>query len=275
MYSQLNKRKVNKNENVKFLLLKNKYPTFSNFKSNTIINNYNRYSADSNKLRTFKYFSKYNDNVNSISIKNPPTTIDRLNSRNSSRYDKYKTKFFLLTNKRSKSNINSNSKINHQRTLIHIDKKKLFKNNSRENLNIKINAQLQNSIDVMKSKDTNMNIHNSRNFYKRIFPNESQNHFFKVKKINKIIKKRTVINKRIIPSFRYRTIRIPRYCDASTNTNYEPKVIENKPFQIIEKNKRPLMMDYFESQHEKLYHGFDKYKGRNKSKIPLFIVYKY
>ena len=35
------------------------------------------------------------------------------------------------------------------------------------------------------------------------------------------------------------------------------------------------MVDYFESEHKKFCYGFDKYKGRNKYKIPFFIVYKY
>ena len=45
--------------------------------------------------------------------------------------------------------------------------------------------------------------------------------------------------------------------------------------QTIQKYRRPLMIDYFESEHKKFYHGFDKLKGKNKYKIPFFIVYKY
>ena len=39
--------------------------------------------------------------------------------------------------------------------------------------------------------------------------------------------------------------------------------------------KRPLMIDYFYSEHKKFCYGFDKLRGKNKYKKPYFIVHKY
>ena len=84
-------------------------------------------------------------------------------------------------------------------------------------------------------------------------------------------------------------------CDASTNTNYENGFFKNKIINYSlngnlnkehkynynhntsnsKKRKRPLMIDYFYSEHKKFCYGFDKLKGKNKIKRPLFIVHKY
>ena len=39
--------------------------------------------------------------------------------------------------------------------------------------------------------------------------------------------------------------------------------------------KRPLMIDYYYSEHKQFGYGFDKLKGKNKNKKPFFIVHKY
>jgi hypothetical protein len=84
-------------------------------------------------------------------------------------------------------------------------------------------------------------------------------------------------------------------CDASTNTNFENGFFNNKIINYnlnrnhnkehkynnnyntsnSKKRKRPLMIDYFYSEHKKFCYGFDKLKGKNKIKRPLFIVHKY
>jgi hypothetical protein len=84
-------------------------------------------------------------------------------------------------------------------------------------------------------------------------------------------------------------------CDASTNTNYENGFFKNKIINFnlngnhnkglkynynhntsnSKKRKRPLMIDYFYSEHKKFCYGFDKLRGKNKIKRPLFIVHKY
>ncbi len=79
-------------------------------------------------------------------------------------------------------------------------------------------------------------------------------------------------------------------CDASTNTNIENGFMKNKIINYhlnvnhnnkdyntsnSKKRKRPLMIDYFYSEHKKFCYGFDKLRGKNKLKRPLFIVHKY
>ena len=93
-------------------------------------------------------------------------------------------------------------------------------------------------------------------------------------------------------------------CDASTNTNFENDFLNykimsfnlniNNNKKLTHKNnynnnynynystsnakrrrKSPLMIDYFYSEHKKFCYGFDKLRGKNKIKRPLFIVHKY
>ena len=61
-------------------------------------------------------------------------------------------------------------------------------------------------------------------------------------------------------------------CDASTNTL---SLVSLQNFGNIKRYKRPLMIDYFHSEHKKFGYGFDKLKGKNKYKKPFFIVHKY
>ena len=61
-------------------------------------------------------------------------------------------------------------------------------------------------------------------------------------------------------------------CDASTNTL---GLFNNNKINNSKNYKRPLMIDYFYSEHKKFCYGFDKLKGKNKYKKPYFIVHKY
>ena len=278
MNSRTIKRKAETNENKKNSLLNNKYHSRINFRSLNSNNRYNRYSADLKKIRTHKYFSENKQiNLNSININSTPSrTIKRIQDKNAFNSNKFNNKFFLLNNTRNLSNINSDHKSNNF-PIYQINRKKLFRNNSLgefNDLNQNKSLNLKNS---RKISDVKIDNHNSKQLYEKIFPEGSPYHFFKIKNINEIIKS-TMFNKRkIIPSFRSYKMNSSNYCDASTNTNCEnKKMIEKKQqIQIEQKYKRPLMVDYFESEHKKFCHGFDKFKGRNKYKIPFFIVYKY
>ena len=56
MNSRLNKNQTENNENRKNMSLNNRYHLNINFKSVDYLNNYNRYSADSNKVRSLNIF---------------------------------------------------------------------------------------------------------------------------------------------------------------------------------------------------------------------------
>ena len=278
MNSRLNKNQTENNENRKNMSLNNRYHLNINFKSVDYLNNYNRYSADSNKVRSHKYFlnNKIDVYLNSLNFRNPSKIIDHLRNSKIYNMNKLNSKYIILSNKKNTSFTNSCHKSNNSNLFGQMNRIKLFKSNSMEDFHAIRKGQTFYSIDNKKSNDLNINISNSGSLYKRIFSNNSpQYNFFKIKNINKIILKNTMLNQRIMPSFRYHKLKTPNYCDASTNTFYEKSIIEKKKTQINIRNKRPLMIDYFESEHKKFCHGFDKYKGRNKNKIPFFIVHKY
>ena len=276
MNSRINENQTEINEKRKNFNLNTKYKLKTNFRNSNKINRNNRYSADINKVRTYNYFLNNQINLNSTDVKNPSPTINSLQNKHNFDKNNRKGKYFFLNNNRNKCNTNYKNQTNYLFPFSQINRIKLFKSNSLEYFETLKRNKKQYTSDIIKSDSLNINnTSNPRNLYKRIFPNDSQNNFFKIKNINNIIIKSSMLNKRINPISRYRKIRTLNYCDASTNTNNERKIIENKIIQSAQKPKRPLMMDYFESEHKKFCHGFDKFKGRNKLKIPFFIVYKY
>ena len=280
MKPRIKKNKTEKNANNKnVLLLNNRYHLNKNFRSMDN-NDYTRYSADLKKIRNNKYFSDNNNkiSINSSGIKNSSTSINRIQNKNIFNFNKQKAKY-LLIKKRNISNTNSAHKSNNCQLNNQINRVKLFRNKSYGDFYSSNQNKPMNLKNDIKSNNEEINNFNSNSnlLYEKIFPNSSANNFFKIKNFNKIITKNTQFNKRIIPGFFSQKMNSSNYCDASTNTNYESKkIIEIKPqIQINQKYKRPLMIDYFESEHKKFCYGFDKLKGRNKYKIPLFIVYKY
>ena len=278
MNPRINKNKTENNKNNKNLVLNNRYHLNKNFRSVDNNNNYNRYSADLKKIRYNKYFSDNNKiSINSTGIKNQSTSINKLQNKSVFDFNKKKAKY-ILNKKRNISNTTSANKSSHYNLINQINRVKLFRNKSLgEFYPLNQNKPMNLKNDTKSNNDDINSNYNSNPLYDKIFPNGSSNYFFKIKNFNKIKIKNPPFNKRITPSFFTQKMNSSNYCDASTNTYYEnKKIIEIKPqIQINQKYKRPLMIDYFESEHKKFCHGFDKFKGRNKYKIPFFIVYKY
>ena len=275
MNSRLNKNQSRKNSK-KIIILKKKQNSPNKFKTMNInsISKYKRHSADLQKTRAYKYF-KYNNKrkINSMNIKSQSTIIDRLNKKNSSINIKPKVKYILLnkTNSNKKSSNKSNIPINQKKSQ-QIYRKIFLKNFSKLNRNRSTNV-----LNTDKSDTSELNNSNSKTLYKKIFSNGFPHDFFRTKNINKIALKNTLLNNpKRASNFRSSIINSSKNCDASTNTIDQINIKKIIPkMQEIRKYKRPLMVDYLESEHKKFYHGFDKLKGRNRYKIPHFIVYKY
>jgi len=247
-----------------------------NRRNNSVdINNHlNRYSADINKIK----FRRQNNLTNSLNIKNAslPTPTPK-NYKKSFIISNLKSKYIIL------NNINSPilfKKFN--QPFSQINRKNLFQNNSMNNINNNLpKKNINQMINLMKYKNLKINNSNSKPLFNKIFPENITNKAFKINNINNINKiriKEKVYNKKILSNSDCIKQNSLNYCDASTNTNagFDTNFLENKIYyNVIKEPKRPLMIDYFDSEHKKLYHGFDKFKGRKKYKIPFFIVYKY
>ena len=274
MNSGINKNQSRKNAK-KIILLKKKFKLANKFKTLNSINKYNRYSADLKKTRVIKYFPYNNQRkINFINIKNKSTIISRLSNKNSFSTIKINKKFLLLNknfqNSYQKSSIHSNLPINKKKS------EKIYKKIFLKNISDISKNKSSNIINNDKSNTSEIINSNSTTLHKKILSNGFPFNLFKIKNVNKLLLKNTILNTKQLPNFNSRKINSSKNCDASTNTNFQISIKENKPkIQTIQKYRRPLMIDYFESEHKKFYHGFDKLKGKNKYKIPFFIVYKY
>ena len=274
MNSGINKNQSRKNAK-KIILLKKKFNLPNKFKTLNSINKYNRYSTDLKKTRVIKYFPYNNQRkINSINIKNKSTIISRLSNKNSFSTIKINKKFLLLNknfqNSYQKSSIHSNLPINKKKS------EKIYKKIFLKNVSDISKNKSSNIINNDKSNTSEIINSNSTTLHKKILSNGFPFNLFKIKNVNKLLLKNTILNTKQLPNFNSRKINSSKNCDASTNTNFQISIKENKPkMQTIQKYRRPLMIDYFESEHKKFYYGFDKLKGKNKYKIPFFIVYKY
>ena len=280
MRNTIHKNKTDSNEN-EFKLIKAKY--YLNNKSNDLKRR-NISSANPNKLNKKNDFKKFylskseNKRINNNTFLNGKNQLkyniknisfqkifNLIEQMNKSRIDNYFPKLL------PKYIINNNS--NEDRYFHYLKKNKT--NYSIQNENNKNNNNIiyfrtiissYNKINNSKNDFYNNNIKNNKNMNKT-----HTNKFFNSKKIC------TTSN----------------CCDASTNTNYENGFFKNKIINYnlngnhnkeykynhntsnSKKRKRPLMIDYFYSEHKKFCYGFDKLKGKNKIKRPLFIVHKY
>ena len=274
MNSGINKNQSRKNAK-KIILLKKKFNLPNKFKTINSINKYNRYSADLKKTRVIKYFPYNNQRkINSINNKNKSTNISRLSNKNSFSTIKINKKFLLLNknfqNSYQKSIIHSNHPISQKKS------EKIYKKIFLKNISDISKNKSSNIINNDKSNTSEIINSNPTTLHKKILSNGFPFNLFKIKNVNKLLLKNTILNTKQLPNFKSCKINSSKNCDASTNTNFQISIKENKPkIQTIQKYRRPLMIDYFESEHKKLYHGFDKLKGKNKYKIPFFIVYKY
>lgn len=227
------------------------------------------------------YYLTQNKNRNKIGLsisKKPLTNIKSLsykklfnlnddsnNIDNNNKKDDY-PKLFSLKN--LKKFFNDKSKYNLYSS-IDISSRKFRKNHKlkKQKLSSSLIKQMNEKFkDPIKYKDNNN---------KKLTKSHSQNNYnlFKNKKI--VFKNKDKNNnQKIIKNLKYLIDhhKISHACDASTNT---VDIFNNRNFKSIKNNKRPLMIDYFYSEHKKFCYGFDKLKGKNKYKKPYYIVYKY
>ena len=270
--------RINKNQNEKTKLqLTEKYNLNKKYKISSPISIYNKYINDiyqSWPYSRIKYFPKNHINLNFISISLSKPISYSINIQKEININESDENFTSLKNESGIRKMNSRYKFIRPPTS-QINRKQLFKNNSIGDFEIiKTNNRfsLTNNTGLSNLKNNN---DNSNYLYKRIFPISSKYNYYKINGINNIIKNNKMLNKRTINNSNSNRLNSLNYCDASTNTLYENNKVENRQLNSIKKIKRPLMVDYFESEHKKFCYGFDKYKGRNKYKIPFFIVYKY
>ena len=127
-------------------------------------------------------------------------------------------------------------------------------------------------------KKINPRYKNLDNYYKKLTKSNSEINY-NILRNNKILLKMNekIYNKNTIKNIIYmksldKINTISNACDASTNTL---GLFNNNKINNSKNNKRPLMIDYFYSEHKKFCYGFDKLKGKNKYKKPYFIVHKY
>jgi hypothetical protein len=278
------KNKTDSNEN-DFKLINEKYYLYD--KSNDLKKR-NINSANPNK------FDKKN-NFKKIYILSKSENKKHNNNNNTFLYGKNQLKFnikntpfqqkFTLIEQMNKTSID-----NYFPKLL---PKNIFNNNSNEDR----------YFHFLKKNKTNYSIQNENNknnnniiYYRTIISsynkiNNSKNDFNNNVKNNKNMNK-THTNKFFSSK---KVCTTSNCCDASTNTNYENGFFKNKIINFnlngnhnkglkynynhntsnSKKRKRPLMIDYFYSEHKKFCYGFDKLRGKNKIKRPLFIVHKY
>ena len=175
-----------------------------------------------------------------------------------------------------------NNKIKYNRYNSIISSSKRFTRNHFIQLEKNLSLSLMNNRNETNDniyKKINTKYRNKSSRYKRLVKSNSQNNFNFLKK-NKVVSKANEIfySKkpksnfgRIINSGKINTF--SSSCDASTNTlDILKNKHSNKSLKIY---KRPLMIDYFYSEHKKFCYGFDKLRGKDKYKKPYFIVHKY
>jgi hypothetical protein len=279
MRNTILKNKTDSNEN-EFKLINAKYYLYN--KSNDIKRR-NTSSANPNKLNKKNDFKTF---YLSKSENKRPNNNTFLNGKNQLKYNIKNISFqkiFNLIEQMNKSRIDNyfpkllpkyiiNNNSNEDRYFHYLKKNKtnysIQNENNKNNNNIIYYRTIISSYNKINNSknDFNNNVKNNKNMNKT-----HTNKFFSSKKIC------TTAN----------------CCDASTNTNYENGFFKNKIINYnlngnldkehkynyntsnSKKRKRPLMIDYFYSEHKKFCYGFDRLKGKNKIKRPLFIVHKY
>jgi hypothetical protein len=242
------------------------------------------------KMKYF-YFTQNKNKRNNISpiSKNPlsaikPISYEKLfnikdgNNTNKNNHKKNYPKLMSLKN--FKDILNNKIKYNRYNSIINSSQR--FTRNHLIQLEKNLSLSLMNNRNETNDnnyKKINTKYRNKSSRCKRLVKSNSQINY-NFLKTNKLISK---INEnfyskkpksnfgRIINSGKISTF--SNSCDASTNTF---DILKNKNSNKSLKNyKRPLMIDYFYSEHKKFCYGFDKLRGKDKYKKPYFIVHKY
>ena len=250
-------------------------------------------SANTKKAtQKMKYFyftqnEKKRNNISPIS-KNPLSTIKPISyqklfnikdDNNTNRNNHKKNYPKLISLKNFKDILNNKIKYNNNSI---INSSQGFTRNHLILLEKNLSLSLMNNRNETNDnnyKKINTKYRNKSSRYKRLTKSNSQINY-NFLKTNKVISKINenfyskkpksnlgrIINSRKISTF-------SNSCDASTNTF---DILKNKNSNKSLKNyKRPLMIDYFYSEHKKFCYGFDKLRGKDKYKKPYFIVHKY
>ena len=281
------------NENIINSLLNkryNLYKHFNNINSRNYINN--SVNKDKKSTMGLKYYfftqfknNRNNNNLQSAKTKNILSTINCISFNNL--FNLENGKIITINNNKNK-NKNIFPKLSSLLVKGKKEKEKEKENNNIPNLNMPFNnttRKLSRNYNNFKI-EKNLSTYLSNNKYKRynksfkelliLKENKCINNLFKSDKIKLNKKKDEVkVNKKLIKKSKHfyssdKLYTSPNFCDASTNTL---EIVQNK--NNSKRNRRPLMIDYFYSEHKKFGFGFDKLKGKNKNKKPFFIVHKY
>ena len=277
--------KTQYNENILNSLLNKRYylyKHFNNINSKKVINNSVNKDKKSKLGIKYYFFTQVKNKRNSSlqNSKNILSTIKCVSFKNLFNLESGKT--IYINNKKNKNNFPKLSSLL-------VEPKK--ENNNINNLNMPIN-----NTSRKFSRNNNFYIENNLSTYyltnnkyksynksvKELFildeinQTKYMNNLFKNDKI-KIREKndKEKVNKKLIKKSKHfyssdKLYTSPNFCDASTNTL---EMLQNK--NIYKRNRIPLMIDYFYSEHKKFGFGFDKLKGKNRNKKPFFIVHKY
>ena len=277
--------KTQYNENILNSLLNKRYylyKHFNNINSKKVINNSVNKDKKSKLGIKYYFFTQVKNKRNSSlqNSKNILSTIKCVSFKNLFNIESGKT--IYINNKKNKNNFPKLSSLL-------VEPKK--ENNNINNLNMPIN-----NTSRKFSRNNNFYIENNLSTYyltnnkyksynksvKELFildeinQTKYMNNLFKNDKI-KIREKndKEKVNKKLIKKSKHfyssdKLYTSPNFCDASTNTL---EMLQNK--NIYKRNRIPLMIDYFYSEHKKFGFGFDKLKGKNRNKKPFFIVHKY
>ena len=253
--------------------------------------NYRINSANSKKIKpNIKYFyftqNKNNRNNKSPMSKNQISSIKPIsyqklfNLNDDTSSNKYNTKnnyTKLMSLINFKNIFNNKMKYNNYYSIFNSPRKipKNFLIKKGKNLSLTLINNRNDEEDIYNQITSK---YNKNNGCKNLTKSHSQNNFFfknnktSPKTNDKFNNKKIVSNfKSILISGKRRTF--SNSCDASTNTF---DIFNNKRLNKNSKiYKRPLMIDYFYSEHKKFCYGFDKLRGKNKYKKPYFIVHKY
>ena len=224
---------------------------------------------------------KYNKNTFSLDIKNRLSNIKSISYKKLFKINESKNNNDFINKDKNKipklyllKSIKENNNLNFFDSIIRSSRKNArnyfpVEKHLSTNLTInKKNRNIKTPINIYKSKNNLVN-----NIYKN---NSQRDFFFNQKNIINYNSHKTT-NKKIGKNCKHfsssdKICTTSNCCDASTNTL---SLVSLQNYGCTKKHKRPLMIDYFYSEHKKFGYGFDKLKGKNKYKKPFFIVHKY
>jgi hypothetical protein len=278
---QIKKPETENNEYNVNILLSKKHKLFENlYHLNSRINSSNKKELNDKKNYFFTQY-KYTKNAFSLNIKNRLSNIKSISYKKLFKINESKNNNDFINKDKNKipklyllKSIKENNNFNFFDSIISSSRKNTrnyFPVEKHLSTNLTINKKNSNRISPI-------NIYKSKNkLINNIYKNNSQREFFFNQKNIINYKSHKTTNKKIGKNCKHfsssdKICTTSNCCDASTNTL---SLVSLQNYGFIKKYKRPLMIDYFYSEHKKFCYGFDKLKGKNKYKKPFFIVHKY